>query len=85
MLHPSTVQGEGGLDVFYSVLMTYIKKGGAAIHFNIFNAELLKDAQVNPSKYENLQVRVCGWNVLWNNMAKEEQDMYIRRAESIAE
>ena len=34
---------------------------------------------------EGLQVRVCGWNVLWNNMAKVEQDAYILRAESIAQ
>ena len=34
---------------------------------------------------EGLQVRVFGWNVLWNNMAKVEQDAYILRAESIAQ
>ena len=83
MLHPSAVQGEDGLEVLYAVLNTYMKKGGASIHFNIFNADLLKDAQKNPEKYKNLQVRVCGWNVLWNNMAKKEQDAYILRAENI--
>jgi len=83
MLHPSSVQGEDGLEVLYSVLNTYILKGGAAIHFNVFDANTLRDAQAHPEKYKNLQVRVCGWNVLWNNMAKEEQDMYILRAENI--
>ncbi len=83
MLHPSSVQGEDGLEVLYGVLNTYILKGGASIHFNIFDADTLRDAQVHPEKYRNLQVRVCGWNVLWNNMAKEEQDAYILRAENI--
>jgi pyruvate-formate lyase len=46
---------------------------------------MLRDAQAHPEKYENLQVRVCGWNVLWNNMAKSEQDAYILRAENIAQ
>lgn len=84
MLHPSAVQGEDGLEALYAVLRTYMNKGGASIHFNIFNADLLKDAQKNPEKYKNLQVRVCGWNVLWNNMNKKEQDAYILRAQNIA-
>ncbi|NLE55834.1 MAG: hypothetical protein GX617_12915, partial [Lentisphaerae bacterium] len=41
------------------------------------------DAQEHPDKYQGLQVRVCGWNVLFNNMAKKEQDAYIFRAENI--
>lgn len=84
MLHPTSVQGEDGLVVLQAVLNTYMKKGGASIHFNIFNAETLRDAQKNPQNYKNLQVRVCGWNVLWNNMNKKEQDAYIFRAENIA-
>jgi pyruvate-formate lyase len=44
---------------------------------------MLRDAQENPDKYQNLQVRVSGWNVLWNNMSREEQDAYIQRAASI--
>ncbi len=83
MLHPSTVAGEEGFAVFKSLLMTYLKGGGQSIQFNIFNAETLRDAQKHPEKYRNLQVRVCGWNTLWNNMAKEEQDAYILRAENL--
>ena len=83
MLHPSAVQGEAGMEALYAVLCTYMNKGGASIHFNIFNTELLKDAQKNPNKYKNLQVRICGWNALWNNLDKKEQDAYILRAENI--
>ena len=36
-----------------------------------------------PEKYKNLQIRVCGWNVLWNNLSRSEQDAYILRAENI--
>ncbi|MBE5743140.1 MAG: hypothetical protein E7358_00285 [Clostridiales bacterium] len=85
MLHPTTVQGEEGLDVLYSVMRTYMDKGGQSIHFNIFDASVLRDAQAHPEKYQNLQVRVCGWNVLWNNLPKTEQDAYILRAENIAQ
>lgn len=83
MLHPSAVDGENGLSVFKGILMTYLKKGGQSIQFNIFDTDTLRDAQNNPDKYKNLQVRVCGWNTLWNNMSKKEQDAYILRAENI--
>ena len=83
MLHPSAVQGEDGLTALRAVLETYLAKGGASIHFNIFDTAMLRDAQSHPEKYKNLQVRVCGWNVLWNNMDKKEQDAYILRAENI--
>ncbi len=83
MLHPSTLDGENGFSIFKSLIMTYLKKGGQSIQFNIFNTNTLKDAQKKPEKYKNLQVRVCGWNTLWNNMSKIEQDAYILRAENI--
>lgn len=83
MLHPTAVCGNEGTDILYSVLDTYISKGGASIHFNIFDSATLRDAQKHPEKYMNLQVRVCGWNVLWNNLDKAEQEAYIKRAENI--
>ena len=44
---------------------------------------LVKVAKTTPRKYyANLQVRVCGWNVHWNDLSKAEQDSYIRRAEN---
>lgn len=83
MLHPSAVEGDEGLAVLNGVLDTYMNGGGFAIHFNIMNADVLRDAQKNPDKYKNLQVRVCGWNTLWNNMDRSEQEAYILRAENI--
>lgn len=82
VIHPSAVQGEDGLDAFYGILKTYMKKGGFAMHGNVFNAEDLKNAQREPEKYKNLQVRVCGWNVYFVNLSKAEQDAFIKQAEN---
>ena len=82
VLHPTAVSGEDGLEAFYSVLSTYFKKGGFAMHGNIFDAEILKLAQAEPEKYKNLQVRVCGWNAYFVNLSKTEQDSFIRQAEA---
>jgi len=81
-LHPSLVQGEKGLLAMKTLVQQYFGAGGCAIHFNVFSAEELRDAQAHPERYENLQVRVCGWNVRWNDLNRTQQDAYIRRAET---
>lgn len=82
-LHPSAVQGEDGLAAMRGLLLTFMRRGGHAIHMNVFSAEKLRDAQKDPEKYRDLQIRVCGWNVLFNNITKEEQDGFIRQAEAL--
>ena len=83
MLHPSVCQGEKGLKAMRSLVEVFHRNGGAVIQFTVFSAEELRDAQAHPEKYENLQVRVCGWNVRWNDLVKAEQDAYITRAENV--
>jgi len=84
MLHPSAVTGDKGLDVMRVLVEQYHASGLTLIQFNVFDAATLRDAQAHPRNYENLQVRVCGWNVRWNDLPREQQDAYIRRAEAIA-
>ena len=85
MMHPATVQGEEGLAALRGLLYTYFAKGGLAVHFNVFDAKVLEEAQKAPEKYANLQIRVCGWNVRFVELAKVEQDAYIKRAKNVAE
>ena len=83
MLHPSATEGDDGLIAMKALIDAYMANNGMSIQINVFNSEILRDAQKNPEKYRNLQVRVCGWNVLWNNLSRAEQDAYILRAENI--
>ncbi len=80
-LLPSAVKGDDGLEAMYGLLMTFLKRKGHAMHINVFDADTLRAAQKEPDKYRDLQIRVCGWNVLWNNISKVEQDGFIRQAE----
>lgn len=79
--HSSVTRGEKGLDIMYATLKTYLRLGGFSVHYNVLSPEVLRDAQLHPETYPNLQVRVCGWNYLFANLRKEEQDDYIVRAE----
>ena len=69
--------------LFAAVFRVFAEKGAHLLQPNCNSVEELLDAQAHPEKYENLQVRVCGWNVRWNDLSKTEQDAYIRRAENV--
>lgn len=85
MLHPSAVQGEEGLYAMLGLLRTFMRRGGYGFQGNVLDADTLRDAQEHPENYEYLQVRICGWNWYFNNMEREFQDEFIRRAELNAE
>lgn len=82
-IHPTAVKGNDGLEAMYAMLMTFKNRGGHAMHINVMDAETLRKAQKNPEKYKDLQIRVCGWNALFNNINKPEQDEFIRQAEAL--
>ncbi len=82
-LHASMVQGEGGADVLVATLKTFLESGGQTVHYNILDTDTLRDAQAHPENYPNLQVRMCGWNVLFTHLSKKSQDEFIRRSEML--
>ena len=83
MLHASSVSGEKGLVALRAICEEYFSAGGCGLNLNIQSVEELKAAQLHPEKYENLQVRVAGWNIRWNDIPKVEQDGFIRRLEAM--
>lgn len=76
-LHPTTVSGDEGLEIMYSLLKLFIDEGGFAIQFNVVSPEMLRAAQNDPDKYKNLQVRLCGWNVYFTDLEREVQNNLI--------
>lgn len=82
MLHPSVCAGERGLNLMKTIVRLFHRHGGSVVQFTVFSAEELREAQAHPEKYANLQVRVCGWNVRWNDLSPAEQEAFIRRAEN---
>ena len=79
-LHSSAVKGRNGIKALTATLKTYFELGGFAVHYNILDTEILKDAKRNPEKYPNLQVRLCGWNVLFSSLSEKEKDEFIARS-----
>ena len=80
-LHASAVRGENGLGALISSLLVYFDLGGFAVHYNVLDTETLKKAKKSPADYPNLQVRLCGWNVLFSSLTDKEKDEFIARSE----
>lgn len=83
MLHPSALEGEDGLRALDALVEVYRKRGGVDIQFNVVSPDTLRDAQKHPENYQTLQIRVSGWNVLWNDIPANLQESYICRAEAV--
>ena len=81
MLPPRTIAGEEGAEFLVNFIRTLFARGGQFVHFNSLSPEKLREAQRDPAKYRNLQVRLCGWNVRFVDLDQAHQDWIIREAE----
>ena len=81
MVHPTAVAGVDGLNAGIATVKTFFAAGGMALQMNVLDAAVLRRAQENPRQYANLQVRLCGWNVRFVNLSRQEQDDFIKQAE----
>lgn len=79
-LHSSAVRGENGIEALLRSLRGYFSLGGFAVHYNVLDTDTLIDAKKNPTKYPSLQVRLCGWNVLFSSLTEREKDEFIARS-----
>ena len=82
LLPASVAKNPNGARDIADLIATYFAKGGQTLHLNCLDSKTLRDAQKHPERYADLQIRVCGWNVRWNDLPKVEQDHFIATAEA---
>ncbi len=75
----SVFKGNGGKDVFKTLLTGYFKAGGMQHQPNVSDVEELKCAQLNPEKYKDLIVRLWGVSAHFVDLPRELQDEMIAR------
>lgn len=79
MLHPSAVEGESGLALMCTIINTFFANGGFNIQGNVTDIDTLLAAKQNPEQYQDLQVRLCGWNEYFVNMIPRVQSDFLNR------
>jgi pyruvate-formate lyase len=76
---PACLRDDEHRGKFASLLRVYEKLGGTAMQINMVNADMLREAQKHPEKYQNLLVRVTGYNAYFTMIGKALQDEIIAR------
>ncbi|TXT66185.1 MAG: Pyruvate formate lyase [Promethearchaeota archaeon] len=77
--NPSIIRDPEHKEKFKSYLRGYIENGGTCLQINMLDVDMLRDAQKHPENYENLLVRVTGYNAYFTAIGKELQNEIIAR------
>jgi len=78
---PELVKGEKGLESLIGLLKSFVQLEVFHCQFNIFDAQMMRDAQKHPENYRDLLVRVAGYSAYFTRLPKELQDNIIARTE----
>ncbi|SDE57263.1 glycyl radical protein [Sporomusa acidovorans] len=79
--HPSSLQGENGIQKLKQLVQTYFDMGGMHIQYNVVTSDTLRAAQKNPEEYKDLVIRIAGFSAYFVQLYKELQDDLIRRTD----
>ncbi|UCH35550.1 MAG: hypothetical protein JSV65_04145 [Armatimonadota bacterium] len=65
-----------------AMIDAFLAYGGQELQLNCQDVDTLRAAQEDPERYRDLLVRVAGFNALFVQLSRREQDALIRRAEN---
>lgn len=78
-LDPCVTQSEGGVEKVMALIRTHLEHGGTLINVNIMDAQKIKEAHKDPSKYPDLVVRVTGFTAYFVSLSPEFRQLVIDR------
>lgn len=75
----NSLDAENSTTALSGLIKGFVRLGGFFMQIDTVDRNTLIEAQKNPLDYQNLSVRVSGWNARFVTMSKEWQDMIIDR------
>ena len=79
--HPTLIETEHGLESYANLIKTYFEEGGMHLQPNIISTQTLRAAQLAPSKYRDLVVKVSGYSAYYTDLGCSIQNDIISRYE----
>lgn len=78
-MDPSVFENRGGLKRLADMMRTFIDQKIVHVQINVVSSDTLRAAQKDPEKYEDLVVKVAGYNAYFTHLDKALQDSIIAR------
>jgi len=82
-MHPTVLSNQGGVDKLRDMTKAYFENGGMEVQYNVVDTETLRAAQVEPTQYRDLVVRIAGYSAYFVELGKSLQDDIIARNENM--
>ncbi len=73
------LKGKKGAKLLSGLFSTYFDMGGMQVQPNVLDAQMLKEAQVDPNSHPGIVVRVAGYCAYFNDLQPMVQDEVINR------
>ena len=77
----TAVGGPRELAKWADLVRAYVEAGGQEVQYTVVDGEALRQAQLRPTEYRDLVVRVGGYSAVFVELSQELQDSIIARAE----
>jgi len=78
-LDPGLSDDRTGVDTIANLIRTHIELGGTQINLNILDADKLREAHQDPSRYPDLIVRVTGFSAYFASLSPEFRQLVVDR------
>ncbi|MFC2058224.1 pyruvate formate lyase family protein [Chloroflexota bacterium] len=80
-ISPGSLKSKAGRDKMAMAIASFFDRPSYHIQFNVFDREMLLDAQKHPENYRDLVVRVAGFSAFWVELTPRVQEDILLRTE----
>jgi formate C-acetyltransferase len=78
-LDPGLSRQEGGVEKIAALIKTHFRLGGTLFNINVVDAEKIREAHKDPSRYPDLVVRVTGFTAYFAALSPEFRQLVVDR------
>ncbi len=82
-IHPTALSREDGIVKLRDMTKAYFESGGMEVQYNVVDTATLRAAQLEPTEYRDLVVRIAGYSAYFVELGRELQDDIIARHENM--